>query len=198
MFTFDGSATADPNCTPNVLEVAAQNPDLTLSSTLLDRVDLTDIFSCPGPFTALLPTNAAWDAVDPAFLEYLLRPENEEELEDVLLYHILGGSYPSSVLFPGPLDTLLSGEQVDVTVNPVMFDDAGLEIPDIAACNGIIHGIRTVLLPFGTRKFLNEVLDRREAIPRILTQQCNLPLCPLQRQVHPFNLQSCRQSCRQS
>jgi uncharacterized surface protein with fasciclin (FAS1) repeats len=160
MYTFDGS-TSDSNCTPGILEVATQYPEFTLSATLIDRVDLSDVFMCPGPFTALLPTNAAWDAVDTMFLEYLLRPENAKELEDVLLYHILAGSYPTAVLFPGPVDTLLDGKQVTVSVNPVMFDDAGVEQTDIPACNGLIHGIDAVLLPFAARKSIDIVCIRK-------------------------------------
>lgn len=127
------------------MDVAAQYPEFTLSTTLIQRANLTYIFSCSGPFTALLPTNAAWDSLDPVFLEYILRPENSGELKDLLLYHVLAGSYPSSTLIPGPVNTLLTGETVTVSLSPVMFNDAGVEQADIEACSGTIHGIDTVL-----------------------------------------------------
>jgi uncharacterized surface protein with fasciclin (FAS1) repeats len=150
MFTYSDNAIQDggSNCEPNILDVAALYPEFTLSAALIARADLADIFSCPGPFTALLPTNAAWDSVDPVFLEFILRPENAESLEDILLYHILTGSYPSAQLLPGPLETLLPGETVAVSINPTMFNDAGVEGIDLPACNGFIYGIDTVLLPF--------------------------------------------------
>lgn len=138
---------------PSVTDVAAQYPELTLVSALIERAELSDIFLCPGPFTALLPTNAAFDAVDPVFLEFLLRPENQEALEDVLLYHILPGAIRTNELQSGTLETLLPGEVITVENFPVMFNDAAVETADIEACNGIIDTIDSVLLPFAPRKF---------------------------------------------
>jgi uncharacterized surface protein with fasciclin (FAS1) repeats len=89
--------------------------------------------------------------VDSAFLEILLRPENAEQLEDLLLYHILPGSYPSASLEPGPIETLLSGESVTVSLNPIMFDDSGVSDVDITACNGLLYALRSVLLPATAR-----------------------------------------------
>jgi uncharacterized surface protein with fasciclin (FAS1) repeats len=159
MFTFDGK-TEGANCMPNILEVARQIPEFALTVTLIERAGLTDIFSCPGPFTGNLPSNAAWDDVDPAFLELILRPENVGQLEDLLLYHFLPGRFPSASLVPGPLETLLSGESVDVTVNPTAFDGVEVEQADIQACNGLLNELRSLLIPFGTRtsltyKYLN-------------------------------------------
>lgn len=150
---FDYGSGAAPNCMPSITEVAAQYPELTLATALIARAELSDIFMCPGPFTALLPTNAAFDALDPVFLEFLLRPENQEALEDVLLYHILPGAHPTNELQTGTLETLLPGESVTVQILPVMFNDAGVVTADIDACNGIIDSLDSVLLPFAPRKF---------------------------------------------
>jgi uncharacterized surface protein with fasciclin (FAS1) repeats len=150
MLIFDGE-TEGANCMPNLLEIARELPEFALTVTLIERAGLEEIFSCPGPFTGLFPTNAAWDDVDPAFLEILLRPENAEQLEDLLLYHILPGSYPSASLEPGPIETLLSGESVTVSLNPIMFDDSGVSDVDITACNGLLYALRSVLLPATAR-----------------------------------------------
>ena len=129
---------------PNVLEVAAQFPELTLTQSLLEQVGLGDIFSCAGPFTAFLPTNTAWDNLDPMFLAFILRPENQDQLEEILLYHIVGGSFPSDELQTGNLETL-QGEDVTVGLSPISVNGAGVETADISACNGIIHLIDAVL-----------------------------------------------------
>ena len=149
---FDYGGDAAPNCIPSVVEVAASYAELTLVTALFQRAELTEIFSCPGPFTLLLPSNSAFDAIDPVFLEFLLRPENQEALEDVLLYHIIPGSYPTTELTAGTLDTLLPGEVVTVEIGPVMFNDAAVLTPDIDACNGLVDIIDAVLLPFEPRK----------------------------------------------
>jgi hypothetical protein len=152
MFTFDGD-TGGANCMPNVLEVARQLPDFALTVTLIERAGLEDIFSCPGPFTANLPTNAAWDDVDPVFLELILRPDNADQLEDLLLYHILPGLYPSTSLVPGSIETLLSGESVTVSLNPTTFNGVEVEEADIDACNGLLNALRNLLIPFAARKY---------------------------------------------
>jgi uncharacterized surface protein with fasciclin (FAS1) repeats len=159
MLTFDGK-TEGANCMPNILEVAREIPEFALSVTLIERAELTDIFSCPGPFTGNLPSNAAWDDVDPAILELILRPENVDQLEDLLLYHFLPGRFATASLVPGPLETLLSGESVSVTVNPIAFDGAEVGQADIEACNGLLNELRAVLLPFGTRTFHKILLKK--------------------------------------
>ena len=141
---------------PNILEVARQIPEFALTVTLIERAELSDIFSCPGPFTGNLPSNAAWDDVDPAFLELILRPDNVDQLEDLLLYHFLPGLFPTTSLVPGPIDTLLQGESVSVSLNPIAFNGVEVGQADIQACNGLLNELRALLLPFGTRKHTNQ------------------------------------------
>lgn len=155
MFTFDGE-TEGANCMPNILEVARQIPEFALTVTLIERAELTDIFSCPGPFTGNLPSNAAWDDVDPAFLELLLRPDNVDQLEDLLLFHFLPGRFPTTSLAPGPIETLLPGESVSVSVNPIAFNGVEVGQADIQACNGLLNELRSLLIPFGTRKYTTQ------------------------------------------
>ena len=152
MFSFDGE-TEGANCMPNILEVARDIPEFALTVTLIERAGLTDIFSCPGPFTGNLPSNAAWDDVDPAFLELILRPENVDQLEDLLLFHFLPGLFPTTSLEPGPIETL-SGESVTVSIDPVAFDGAEVGQADIEACNGLLNELKSVLLPFGSRTYI--------------------------------------------
>lgn len=154
-FTFDdrrrlqnATDSGGDNCEPNVLETARMNPDLSTVVSLIEAADLVDVFSCAGPFTALLPNNDAFADLDPAFLDFLLNPANQDTLQDLLLYHILPGSTMSTEFSQGPTDTLLMGQQVDVLLIPLRFDNAGVVTTDIAACNGLIDIIDTVLLPF--------------------------------------------------
>lgn len=138
------------DCKPNVLETARDDPDLSTVISLIDAAgdDLIHIFDCAGPFTANLPVNEAFDALDPAYLEFLLNPANVDVLQDLLLYHILPGATLSTEITAGPTNTLLPGRTVDVGVSPLTFDDANVETPDIPACNGLINKIDKVLTPF--------------------------------------------------
>ena len=75
-------------------------------------------------------------------------PDNIEQLQDILKYHVVAGSYPSSSLTSGDVETL-NGDSVAITVSDsgVMVNDANVVTPDIMASNGIIHVIDKVLLP---------------------------------------------------
>lgn len=143
-------------CHPNVLEVAREISGISTMVKLLELADLSEIFSCAGPFTLLAPTNAAFDSLDPNTIQELLLPANEKKLQDLLLYHIIPALYLSSDLKVGPLDTLLRGETVEVTLNPIMFNGrAGVVSSDNIACNGVIYVINDVLVPskFGWRDY---------------------------------------------
>lgn len=143
MYDFDGSGLE--NCMPNLLEVARKTPDLALAVILIDRAGLTAIFNCPGPFTAQLPTNEAVMSVDATLLDFLLQPENQDELRDLVLYHVLPGLYPTNVLVPGMYPTLLENTAVEVTLNPTKFNNATVLAADIEACNGLINIIDQLL-----------------------------------------------------
>jgi uncharacterized surface protein with fasciclin (FAS1) repeats len=112
---------------------------------LINLAGLDEIFNCPGPFTAMVPTNEAFAQVDPDILGYLLDPSNSEKLREVLLYHLLPGSFPSTSLSAGPLATI-QGDDVLVKIDPLMFNNATVLIPDLPSCNGLIDSIDEVLL----------------------------------------------------
>lgn len=111
-----------------------------------------------GPFTALLPTNIAFDDVDEDLLDELLDPANIDDLQNFLLYHILPGATRTTEFTAGPTDTLFRGNQVEVRVEPIQFDQANVLAPDIVACNGYIDIIGSVLNPFEGRKFIPQAM----------------------------------------
>jgi uncharacterized surface protein with fasciclin (FAS1) repeats len=142
----DGGA----NCDKNVLDTALGNAQLTIVTTLIELAGLSDIFSCPGPFTALLPSNFAFDDVPEAFLEDIVLPQNIDRLRNLLLYHILPGATQTTEFTAGPTDTLFDGNQVNVALNPLTFNGHEVLTGDIEACNGIVHIIGGLLNPFPT------------------------------------------------
>jgi uncharacterized surface protein with fasciclin (FAS1) repeats len=144
----------------NVLDTARGDPDLSLAVILFERAGLTEIFSCPGPFTVQFPTNSAVELVDASVLDFLLRPENQAELMNLMLYHVLPGEFPTSTLQPGPTRTLANAGTAEVIVsqNPTMFNGATVILADISACNGLINTLDAVLtfIPTcKTKKFCN-------------------------------------------
>lgn len=153
-FTFDRRVRrlqdGGKDCATNVLETARGNSDLSIATTLIDLAGLTAIFSCPGPFTALIPSNTVFDDVPQDFLDELVLPQNIDRLRELLLYHILPGATQTTEFTTGIVDTLSNGNQVSVTLNPLEFDGRGVLSADIQACNGFVHIIGGLLNPFPT------------------------------------------------
>ena len=100
-----------------------------------------------GPFTVFAPTDQAFtDAgIDLAALD---TPEGKETLEDILLYHVVASSVPSSALTDGMTATAANGDDLtfDLT-DGVKVNDATVTGADVATSNGIIHVIDKVLIP---------------------------------------------------
>jgi hypothetical protein len=129
--------------------------------------------SFSGAFTALLPTNEAFDALDPALIEELSNPDNIEALRNLLLYHILPGATLTTELTEGQTNTLFTGNQVDVGLNPTRFDNANVVAPDIVACNGYIDVIDEVLNPFPNPICAVYTFDRRVRRLQDEGENCN-------------------------
>jgi len=140
MRVFDGAL-----CNENVLYIARKN-NLTVFVELMERVGLDEIFQCSGPFTAMIPTNEAFAALDANLLANLTDPANNQTLKDVLLYHLIPGYLPTMDMVPGPIATL-QGANVQFGSDPLKFNNSTVIMPDILACNGVMSSIDTVLLP---------------------------------------------------
>lgn len=135
------------DCDRNILDVARQNSDLTIVTTLIDVAGLTSVFSCAGPFTGIFPSNTAFDDVPSAFLDDLLLAQNIDRLREFLLYHIIPGAMLTSQFVAGPQDTLAT-DTIDVTLNPLEFNGFDLFNADLPACNGYVNIVSGLLNPF--------------------------------------------------
>merc|ERR1711862_394378 len=79
---------------PNIVELAQSVDDLSTLVAAVVAGDLVETLSSPGPFTVFAPTNDAFGALPEGTLDTLLKPENKDQLVDILTYHVL----PSQVL----------------------------------------------------------------------------------------------------
>lgn len=133
----------------NIVETAQAETSL---STLVEAVvaaNLTDTLSNTQPLTVFAPTNAAFSAVDPLVLAYLLNSRNQEDLVSVLSYHVAGALVTSDQLSDGQMiTTLLEGSDVTITItDTVMVNTATVTTADIGCINGVVHIIDQVLIP---------------------------------------------------
>ncbi len=52
------------------------------------------------------PTNDAFDDLPDDLVDFLLSDEGLDDLEDILLYHVVDGKYPSKSLSSGEVETM--------------------------------------------------------------------------------------------
>lgn len=107
---------------------------------------LTEQLRKEGPYTAFIPTDNAFTQVETARWAALL--EDKPRLERVLRYHLIHGKVKVTEVKPGPAKSAagptlaLKSDNGMVTVNGARVTES-----DLAADNGIIHGIDSLLMP---------------------------------------------------
>jgi len=133
--------------TESVLDVAIDN-DFSTLTTAVFAADLAPALCNPfSDLTVFAPTNEAFENLATALdvtIEDLLELDN---LQDILLYHVVEGSVFSTDLENGSVTTLNGNDiTVDITTD-VKINDATVTTPDIEADNGVVHVIDGVLIP---------------------------------------------------
>ena len=110
---------------------------------------LVDTLRGPGPFTVFAPTDEAFAKLPAGTLATLLKPENKAKLQSILTYHVVAGKVMSQdVVKLDSARTVEGGSIAIKTVDGVvMVNNARVIKADIAASNGVIHMIDTVMLP---------------------------------------------------
>jgi transforming growth factor-beta-induced protein len=138
-----------PPTPPSIAEIAAGSEDFETLTAALDAAGLTGTLDGPGTFTVFAPTDDAFAALPAGTLETLLLPENQDQLIDILTYHVVGSELFATDVIAATTLTALNGQDLTVAVDgsSVMIDDATVTMTDIVARNGIVHVIDAVLLP---------------------------------------------------
>lgn len=111
--------------------------------------DLGDTLKSVGPFIVFAPTDEAFAVLPAGTVENLLKPENKQQLIEVLTYHVIPGKVMSGNIAGKSLEVkTVQGSLVDIdATNGVTIDGATVVTPDIEASNGVIHVIDRVILP---------------------------------------------------
>ena len=136
----------------DIVDTAVQADDFNTLAQALEAADLVDALKGDGPFTVFAPTDAAFDALPDGQLESLLQPENKEQLQAILRYHVVSGAAMASDVTGMDSVPTLEGRSVRIQVNDgtvrLMGQNTATVVQtDIEASNGVIHVIDTVLLP---------------------------------------------------
>jgi uncharacterized surface protein with fasciclin (FAS1) repeats len=113
--------------------------------TAVQAAGLVDTLKGPGPFTVFAPTDEAFAKIPKAQLDALLK--DKAALTKVLTYHVVPGKVMAKDVKPGMVKTVQGGMVTVSTTGGVKVDAANVVKTDIAADNGVIHVIDTVIMP---------------------------------------------------
>lgn len=130
----------------NVADTLANTPSLSTLHILVTQAGLTDTLKTGGPFTVFAPSNDAFKAVPAKTMDELA--QNPQKLKDVLTYHVLAGKTMAADVKNANAKTL-NGATVALSKagDFVTVEGAMVTTGDIAATNGVVHIVDTVLLP---------------------------------------------------
>ena len=143
----------------NLVQRLERDGRFTTLLTALEVAGLKDTVATGGVFTVLAPTDDAFAALPPGTVESLVT--NVPALQNILLYHALGGreslyellnQSTATTLQGNPILALREGFKVRINGNRVLT-------PSLPASNGIIHPIDGVLIPPASDIKINSIVD---------------------------------------
>lgn len=156
--------TSEEHCHKKTLIALALTAGATFSATAADIVDaavsagslktlvsavqaaaLVDKLKGPGPFTVFAPTDAAFAKIRKANLDALLA--DKAALAKVLTYHVVPAKVMAADVKVGKVKTVEGSEITLATKGGVTVNGAKVVKVDVAADNGVIHAIDTVIMP---------------------------------------------------
>ena len=145
----------------NIVENAVNSKDHTTLVAAVKAAGLVEVLQSEGPFTVFAPTNAAFDKLPEGTVATLVKPENKEQLQTILKYHVVSGKWNAKAIAKlikkgdgkaviktvsgGTLTAWTKGN--DVYVTDENGNSAKVTIADVNQSNGVIHVVDTVLLP---------------------------------------------------
>merc|ERR1712019_320022 len=139
---------------PNIVELAQSVDDLSTLVAAVVAADLAETLSSAGPFTVFAPTNEGFAALPEGTLDSLLKPENKDQLVDILTYHVVSGNILSTDLQSFQAVKTVEGKPLHVVswgglvqLGPSLESLSKVTAADNTASNGVVHIIDGVLLP---------------------------------------------------
>jgi len=133
----------------DIVDTAVAAGSFKTLAAALKAAGLVDTLKGKGPFTVFAPTDEAFAKLPPGTLESLLKPENKQKLTEILTYHVVPGSVMAADVAKMQSAKTVNGKSVTIKAadGSVMIDGAKVVKTDIAASNGVIHVIDSVILP---------------------------------------------------
>ena len=145
----------------DVVYIAIGSEDYTTLVAAVKAAGLVETLKGEGPFTIFAPTNAAFDKLPEGTVATLLKPENKQQLTNILTYHVVAGKLDSKAVVAAikASNGTASVETVNGGTLKAMIKDgevwlqdengnyAKVTAVDLEGSNGVIHVIDTVVIP---------------------------------------------------
>ncbi len=156
ILTFSGSALAVSNTEavqPEKMDIVETASSAKVFGTLIAAVkaaDLVEVLKSDGPFTVFAPTDDAFKKLPEGTIAKLLKPENKAMLVSILKYHVVSGNVVAADVVKLNSAKTVEGGSVTIKIKDgSVFLNGNSKVvqTDIAASNGVIHVIDTVLMP---------------------------------------------------
>jgi uncharacterized surface protein with fasciclin (FAS1) repeats len=145
----------------NIVAAAIASPDHQTLVAAVKATGLVDTLAGKGPFTVFAPTDSAFAKLPAGTVDTLLKPENRDQLRQVLTYHVVAGKVTAGDLVNkiqanggqailatvqgGALTARLSNGKVALT--DASGGTATVVAADLVQSNGVIHVTDAVSLP---------------------------------------------------
>jgi uncharacterized surface protein with fasciclin (FAS1) repeats len=146
LLTGSAALAADRTKPVDIVDTAVAAGQFTTLAKALTAAGLIDTLKGEGPFTVFAPTDEAFAKIPAQKLEALL--QDKEALTRVLTYHVVAGRVMAKDVARMTTAKSLAGPSLTIDAkNGVRIDSAKVLTADVAASNGVIHVIDTVLIP---------------------------------------------------
>jgi uncharacterized surface protein with fasciclin (FAS1) repeats len=139
-------ARADNHGMKDIVDTAVAAGSFKTLATALQAAGLVETLKGAGPFTVFAPTDEAFAKIPKADLEALLK--NKEQLTKVLTYHVVAGKVMAADVVKLKDAKTVQGQMIKIDASSgVKINGAKVIKADVAASNGVIHVIDSVILP---------------------------------------------------
>lgn len=134
----------------DIVDTAVAAGSFTTLAAALNAADLVNTLKGTGPYTVFAPTDEAFKKLPAGTVENLLKPENKAKLSAILTYHVVSGNVKAADVIKLSEATTVQGGKVSIKAidgKVLLNGNTTVTSADIAASNGTIHVVDTVLMP---------------------------------------------------
>lgn len=145
----DTTSTTNATASTNLVQTAEKAGQFKTLLAAVKAADLEATLRDGGPYTVFAPTDEAFAKLPAGTVESLLEPQNKDKLKAILTYHVVPGAVMSTEAVKLKSAKTVNGKELmlDASSGSLKVGSGKVAKADIAASNGVIHVVDTVLLP---------------------------------------------------